>query len=90
MLKLQAGAFGPNLSQPFTVSAGPDRQELAITTPQAMGEMAEYVLCFTRSQGTRTLEITVPQPQATVDDPRKLGIALSRLQILPVSEPCPK
>ncbi|CDH45578.1 DUF7024 domain-containing protein [Candidatus Contendibacter odensensis] len=90
MLKLQAGAFGPNLSQPFTVSAGPDRQELAITTPQAMGEMAEYVLCFTRSQGTRTLEITVPQPQGTVDDPRKLGIALSRLQILPVSEPCPK
>ncbi|HRD49596.1 MAG: hypothetical protein JNK95_11580 [Candidatus Competibacter sp.] len=90
ILKIRAGAFGPNLSRPFTFSAGPERQELAITTPQSMGEMTEYALCFTHSQGTRTLEITVPQPQATATDPRRLGIALSSLRILPASEPCPK
>lgn len=79
LLKLRAEASASNLNKAFTFSTGSEQQRLVIT----MGEMAEYVLCFTRSPGAQRLDITIPSPQATATDPRRMGLALSSLRILP-------
>lgn len=78
---LKAGAFGPNIDQPFVLRAG------AAEIPFRLAwEAREVVLHLDTDGRQQTLEIEVPEPKRPIElgnstDTRQLGISLTSLRV---------
>ena len=85
-LCLTASAFGPNVHLPFEIGVGDESKIFRLaSTP------SEVCLPFNTSGGETTITIAVPQPTSPKQlgmgsDERMLGIALTKMKIIP-SEP---
>lgn len=84
-LVITALAYGPNAHRPTTVQVGDIKQ------PLMLGEEAStQTLRFDNTRGSRRLTFTPPEPQLSNlnniagQDPRKLGIGLMTLKVVPV------
>ena len=85
-LVITARAFGPNAHRPIPVRVG-DREQLL-----TLGEdLSTTTLHFTNPAGEHTLTIAPPEPQQsnvgniTGQDPRRLGIGMVDIRIVPQS-----
>jgi phosphoglycerol transferase len=82
-LCLTASAFGPNVQQPFEIGIGDEAKVFRLpSTP------SEVCLPFNTSGGESTIAIEVPQPTSPKQlgmgsDERMLGIALTKIKIIP-------
>jgi hypothetical protein len=83
-LRLRIGAaFGENLGAPIRVRAGGVEREFTVRT-----QPEDVTLGFTGVAGADSLVFEIPAPQSPAsagrgDDPRKLGIALASMSIVP-------
>lgn len=87
LLRLDAGAFGPNAAQDFTVQVGQQTQRLRLGEQHRMHELR-----FDTDGRANTIRITVPAPTSPQEsgagpDPRKLGISLYSLDVLDAQDP---
>lgn len=86
-LHIEARAFGPNSGRDFEVGVGPDRQKLRLgDAPQRQS------LTFHTDGEQRALRIAIPQPTSPKElgqsgDTRKLGLALTRIELEPAAAP---
>ncbi|GLR08507.1 phosphatidylglycerol--membrane-oligosaccharide glycerophosphotransferase [Mixta theicola] len=84
-LIIRAKAFGPNAQRPIPVRVGGQQQMLTLSH-----EVSTVTLRFTNPEGSHRLVITPPEPQLSNEgniigqDPRKLGIGLVEIKIVPV------
>ncbi|KEA53293.1 phosphoglycerol transferase I [Mangrovibacter sp. MFB070] len=85
---IKAKAYGPNINQPIPVRVGNQEQVLTVgDTP------VTTTLRFDNPGNSSTLTITPPAPQESNMDnilghsPRKLGVGLISVEIVPVSAP---
>ncbi|MEQ4530253.1 MAG: phosphatidylglycerol--membrane-oligosaccharide glycerophosphotransferase [Mixta sp.] len=85
-LVIRAKAFGPNAQRPIPVRVGSQQQMLTLGH-----EVSTVTLHFTNPEGSSQLVITPPEPQLSNEgniigqDPRKLGIGLVEIKIVPVA-----
>ncbi len=84
-LVITARAYGPNAHRPTRVQVGDTKQ------PLMLGEEAStQTLRFDNTRGSHRLTFTPPEPQLSNlnniagQDPRKLGIGLITLKVVPV------
>lgn len=82
-LVIQANAFGPNVNEAVQVKIGTTQQALKVTE-----QGQTHRLAFDLSASANTIELLIPKPTSPQelkvgDDPRKLGLGLIKLQILP-------
>ena len=85
-LVITARAFGPNANRPIPVRVGDQQQQLMLGK-----EFSTTTLHFSNPGGSHNLIIAPPEPQLTnIDnitgqDPRKLGIGMVDIKIIPQS-----
>lgn len=85
-LVITAKAFGANAHRPITVQVGEQQQQLSLDET-----LSTTTLSFTNAGGSQTLTITPPEPQSSNlnnivgQAPRRLGIGLTELRIVPKS-----
>lgn len=85
-LQLTAAAYGPNVGKPFTLTLGTETQTFTL------GDVARTItLHFKVPPDTNRLRITVPDATSPLalgksSDKRRLGIALTRMEITPVAQ----
>ncbi len=83
---ITARAFGPNAHRPIPVRVGDQQQALTLGE-----ELSTTTLHFTNTTGEHTLTIAPPEPQQsnlgniTGQDPRRLGIGMVDIKIVPQS-----
>ena len=83
-LAIEGGAYGPNIGQPVIVRAG--NVERTYTPKEGNNP---YTISFEGVNQAKIIEFVPPKPTAPADidpnnkDPRKLGISLITLKILP-------
>ena len=82
-LCLTAYAFGPNVQLPFEIGIGDEGKAFRLSSTPS-----EVCISFNTSGGERVITISVPQPtspkQLGMDnDDRMLGIALTKIKIIP-------
>ncbi|EPF15368.1 phosphoglycerol transferase I [Cedecea davisae] len=86
-LVLIAKAFGPNVGEPVSIKVG--EQEQTITFGD---QLSTVTLRFENPEGSNVLTIEPPKPQLSNEgnilghEPRKLGVGLAELKIVPISE----
>ncbi|WP_275555969.1 phosphatidylglycerol--membrane-oligosaccharide glycerophosphotransferase [Mixta sp. Marseille-Q2659] len=86
-LIIRAKAFGPNAQRPIPVRVGSQQQMLTLGH-----EVSSVTLHFTNPEGSHQLTIAPPEPQLSNEgniigqDPRKLGIGLVEIKVVPVKE----
>lgn len=86
-LVISAKAYGPNIHQPVAVRVGNQQQTLDLAAT-----VTTTTLRFSNPENAATLIIAPPQPQqSNLDniigqDPRKLGIGMINIKIVPLSE----
>lgn len=85
-LVLVAKAFGPNVGEPISVKVGDEEQTITFGD-----QLSTVTLRFDNPEGSKVLTIEPPKPQLSNEgnilghDPRKLGVGLAELKIVPVS-----
>ena len=85
-VRLTAAAYGPNAGKPFTLTLGTETQTFIL------GDAAQTItLHFHNPPGIDRLRIAVPDPTSPLalgksSDNRRLGIALSRLELTPAAK----
>jgi len=82
-LCLTASAFGPNVQLPFEIGIGDESKVFRLSSTPS-----EVCLPFNTAGGETTITITVPQPTSPKQlgmgsDDRLLGIALTKMKIIP-------
>lgn len=86
-LVLIAKAFGPNVGEPVSIKVGDQEQTITFGD-----RLSTVTLRFENPEGSNVLTIEPPKPQLSNEgnilghEPRKLGVGLAELKIVPISE----